>query len=49
MALSGAFNPLYRIGADAMMADLIPPEKRIDAYSLLRMGNNVDAVLKVKR
>ena len=45
MALSGAFNPLYRVGADAMMADLIPAEKRIDAYSLLRMGNNVGVAL----
>ena len=41
MGLSGAFNPLYRVGADAMMADLIHPEKRVDAYSLLRMSNNV--------
>lgn len=41
MGLSGAFNPLYRVGADAMMADLIPPQKRIDAYSILRTGNNL--------
>ena len=38
--LMGALNPLYRVGADAMMADLIPTEKRTDAYSLLRMSNN---------
>jgi hypothetical protein len=24
MALFGAFNPLYRVGADAMLADLVP-------------------------
>ncbi len=41
MALRGAINPLYRVGADAMMADLIEPEKRPDAYSLLRMSNNI--------
>lgn len=41
MAVSGAFNPLYRVGADAMMADLIPAEKRADAYSLLRTSNNI--------
>ena len=41
MGLSGAFNPLYRVGADAMMADLIPPQKRIDAYSIMRTGNNL--------
>lgn len=45
MALTGAFNPLYRVGADAMMADLIPPEKRIDAYSLLRLSNNLGVSL----
>lgn len=41
MALNGAFNPLYRVGADAMMADLIPNDKRVDAYSLMRMSNNL--------
>ena len=41
MAMSGLFNPLYRVGGDAMMADLIPPEKRPDAYALLRMSNNL--------
>ena len=45
MALNGAVNPLYRVGADAMMADLIPAEKRIDAYSLMRMSNNVGVAL----
>ena len=39
MGLGGVVNPLYRIGVDAMMADLISPEKRSDAYSLLRMSN----------
>ena len=45
MALTGMFNPLYRVGADAMLADLIPMEKRIDAYSLLRMSNNLGVSL----
>lgn len=40
MLILGASNPLYRVGADAMMADLIEPEKRADAYSILRMSNN---------
>jgi MFS family permease len=40
MALSGTFNPLYRVGADAMVADLIPSEKRPDAYALMRLSNN---------
>jgi MFS family permease len=45
MGLSGAFNPLYRVGADAMMADLVPNEQRIDAYSLLRMSNNLGVAI----
>jgi MFS family permease len=45
MAMSGAFNPLYRIGADAMMADLIPPQQRLNGYSLLRMSNNLGIAL----
>lgn len=45
MALQGAVNPLYRVGADAMMADLIPPDKRIDAYSMLRLSNNVGVAI----
>ena len=45
MALSGAANPLYRMSGDAMVADLIPPEKRPDAYALLRMSNNIGVAL----
>lgn len=41
MALTGFFNPLYRVGADAMMADLIPAEQRADGYALMRMSNNL--------
>ncbi len=41
LSLSGAFNPLYRIGGDAMLADLISPEKRPDAYALARLSNNL--------
>jgi MFS family permease len=41
MAGTGFFNPLYRVGGDAMMADLIPPDKRPEAYALLRMSNNL--------
>lgn len=45
MGASGAVNPLYRVGADAMMADLIQAEKRADAYSLLRTSNNLGVAL----
>jgi MFS family permease len=45
MAMAGAMNPLYRVGADAMMADLIPSENRPEAYSLLRMSNNLGVAI----
>jgi MFS family permease len=40
MALRGFANPLYRVGADAMLADMIPKDERIEAYALIRMVNN---------
>lgn len=40
MFLTGLSNPLYQVGADAMLADLIPQEQRTEAYSLIRMINN---------
>lgn len=45
LALSGCFNPLYRVGGDAMLADLIPPAQRADTYALLRLSNNVGVAL----
>lgn len=45
MAVTGAMTPLYRIGADAMLADLIPQERRIEAFSWLRMSNNLGIAL----
>jgi len=40
MVLVGLSNPLYQVGADAMLADMIPREKRTDAYSINRIANN---------
>ncbi len=45
MLLSGIFNPLYRVGTDAIVADMIEPENRTQAYSLTRMGRNVGVAL----
>jgi MFS family permease len=45
MGLRGAFVPLYRIGADAMVADLIPENQRIEAYSISRTVNNIGVAL----
>lgn len=40
MTIMGATMPFYAIGSDAMMADMIPPERRTTAYAILRMTNN---------
>lgn len=40
MTIMGASMPFYAIGSDSMMADMVPPEKRTIAYSILRMTNN---------
>ena len=45
MLLSGIFNPLYRVGTDASVADMVPPEDRTQAYSLVRMARNVGVAL----
>ena len=40
MILAGLSNPLYQVGADAMLADMVPSEKRTDAYAINRIANN---------
>jgi MFS family permease len=45
MVLMGASNPLYQVGSDAMLADMIVPEKRIRAYAIIRMINNAGIAL----
>ena len=40
MMMIGASNPLYQVGADAMLADMIPSEQRTDAYAITRIANN---------
>src|SRR5215216_851267 len=40
MIMLGLSNPLYQVGADAMLADMIPSEKRTDAYAINRIANN---------
>jgi MFS family permease len=40
MIMIGLSNPLYQVGADAMLADMIPAEKRSDAYAITRIANN---------
>lgn len=45
LVVTGATSPIYRLASDAMIADLIPEEKRLQAYSVLRMGNNLGVAL----
>lgn len=40
MFLIGLSNPLYQVGADAMLADLIPEQQRTDAYAINRVALN---------
>ncbi len=45
MAANGAAAMLYRVGADAMVADLVEPEKRTEAYALLRTMSNLGVAI----
>jgi len=45
MAVNGAFSPLYRLGGDSMVADLIEPKRRAGAYALLRMISNLGVAI----
>jgi MFS family permease len=40
MIMIGLSNPLYQVGADAMLADMIPSEKRTEAYAVNRIAHN---------
>ena len=40
MFLIGFSNAFYSVGADAMLADLVPAEKRADGYAINRIMNN---------
>jgi len=41
LGLGGCFAPFFRVGGDAMATDLFPPERREEAFALLRMASNV--------
>jgi len=45
MLFKGATDPLYRVGSDAMVADLIPPARRAGSYALLRMIANLGVAI----
>lgn len=41
----GIVNPLFRMAAETMIADLIREEQRVDAYAILRVGTNIGFAL----
>jgi len=45
MAVDGAFSPLYQVGSQAMVADLVEPGRRPAAYALLRMIANLGVAI----
>ena len=40
MAVYGAFVPVFNIGVNTMVADIVTPERRSSAYALIRMVGN---------
>ncbi len=44
-ALYGAVTPIFSVGAHAMVADLVEPTRRINAYALLRIVSNLGLAL----
>lgn len=45
ISVSGVFGPLYNVGANAMVADIVGPERRASAYALLRMVANAGVAI----
>jgi predicted MFS family arabinose efflux permease len=45
MTLLAAAQPVYAVGSDVMMADLIPPGQRASGYSIMRTFSNVGIAL----
>lgn len=41
IALYGALVPVFTVGSNAMVADIMPADERVSAYALMRMAANV--------
>lgn len=41
IALYGALVPVFTVGSNAMVADIMPAEERVSAYALMRMAANL--------
>ncbi|HPL82411.1 MAG TPA: MFS transporter, partial [Anaerolineaceae bacterium] len=42
---AGLFSPLYRVGTNVTVADVVSAEHRAHAYSITRMGHNIGVAL----
>jgi MFS family permease len=45
MAFRGIFQPLYSVGANAMVTDLVPAQDRDDAFALIRLSENIGVAI----
>jgi MFS family permease len=45
MVVGGLIGPLFGVGADAMVADMIEPERRAEAYAVIRMARNLGVAI----
>jgi MFS family permease len=45
MIINGTFSPLVRVSINAMVADLIEVDRRVDAYALMRMIQNLGVAI----
>ena len=45
LIFAGLFSPLYRVGTDVTVADVVSAENRAHAYSVIRMGRNIGVAL----
>jgi len=45
LIFAGLFSPLYRVGTNVTVADVVSAERRAHAYSIMRMGHNIGVAL----
>lgn len=45
LIFAGFFSPLYRVGTNVTVADVVEAEHRAHAYSITRMGHNIGVAL----
>ncbi len=45
VALYGIVNPVFTVGSNAMIADVVEPDQRAGAYALMRMAQNIGVAI----